>query len=75
MNLVLRDLISKMMIKNPNERITIHDIRRHDWVTSNGVQVLPPCLESPVFIEEGDINRAISQVKVLVRRYVRVRLK
>lgn len=41
-------------------------IKRHDWVTSNGVHVLGPCVEAPVFIDEGDISNAISLVKALV---------
>ncbi len=37
MNLALRDLISRLLKKNPSSRIQIRDIKTHDWFTSNGV--------------------------------------
>jgi [calcium/calmodulin-dependent protein kinase] kinase len=32
----LKDLLEKMLQKNPTERIKLADIKRHAWVTSNG---------------------------------------
>ncbi|PVU96257.1 hypothetical protein BB561_001290 [Smittium simulii] len=35
-DLVLQDLIEKMLEKNPATRIKLQDIREHEWVTLNG---------------------------------------
>merc|ERR1719225_612649 len=37
----IRDLITKMLIKDPNERITLAEIKKHDWVTGCGLYPLP----------------------------------
>ena len=37
----LRDLISLMLTKNPNERITLSEIKEHRWLTKNGTEPLP----------------------------------
>lgn len=31
----IQGLIKKMLVKNPDERISIADIRKHSWYTSN----------------------------------------
>lgn len=36
----LKDLILKMLVKNPNNRINLQDIKEHDWVTGYGVYPL-----------------------------------
>ena len=40
-NVSLVDLLHKMFIKDANDRISLDDIMKHDWVTSNGINPMP----------------------------------
>lgn len=41
-----RDLVSKMLKRDPEERITLADIRVHPWVTADGQSPLPSSEEN-----------------------------
>lgn len=43
----LKDLLMKLLIKNPKERIKLSEICRHPWVTNNGQEPLPRASEKP----------------------------
>ena len=45
---MLRDLLVKMLCKNPNERITMEKIKRHPWVTKLGEF---PMTDDPVQVQ------------------------
>eukprot|EP00033_Pygsuia_biforma_P003431 GCRY01003760.1.p1 GENE.GCRY01003760.1~~GCRY01003760.1.p1 ORF type:complete len:511 (-),score=86.69 GCRY01003760.1:69-1601(-) len=38
----LQDLLTKLLEKDPNRRITLREIRTHPWVTCNGLQPMRP---------------------------------
>eukprot|EP00299_Pterocystis_sp_00344_P004572 c1580_g1_i1.p1 GENE.c1580_g1_i1~~c1580_g1_i1.p1 ORF type:complete len:141 (-),score=38.85 c1580_g1_i1:71-493(-) len=42
----LRDLISQMLEKNPTERIQLHQIMQHPWVTKQGKVPMRPTSEN-----------------------------
>ncbi|XP_061575629.1 calcium/calmodulin-dependent protein kinase kinase 1b isoform X2 [Cololabis saira] len=52
----LKDLIEKMLEKDPTTRITIPEVKLHPWVTENGLNLLPleeeHCTEVEVTDEE-----------------------
>eukprot|EP00210_Caulerpa_lentillifera_P004735 g4519.t1 len=43
----LKDLLKKVLIKNPKERIKLSEIFEHPWVTNNGLEPLPRACEKP----------------------------
>lgn len=50
----LKDLIRKMLNKNPEERITLQQIKEHQWVTNDGVSPLPSECENCQLVEVSD---------------------
>lgn len=36
----LKDLLIKMLNKEPSSRISIKDIQTHPWITNNGIELL-----------------------------------
>ncbi|KAL2020780.1 hypothetical protein VTK56DRAFT_7978 [Thermocarpiscus australiensis] len=56
----LRDLLSKMLIKNPEERIRLRDVKRHPWV----VRGLDDDLKT--WLDETDPSRKTSGQKIQV---------
>lgn len=78
----LVDLLKKMFIKDPDQRIALIDMTMHDWITCNGVQPLPIKNHKPVVLEKDDYVHAIGKVatieliKIRMRKNVeRIRLK
>ncbi|XP_075744022.1 calcium/calmodulin-dependent protein kinase kinase 1-like [Rhipicephalus microplus] len=47
----LQDLLSRMLKKNPSDRITVPEIKVHSWVTKNGMFPMPSESENCVFVE------------------------
>ncbi|XP_015283971.1 PREDICTED: aurora kinase B-B-like, partial [Gekko japonicus] len=41
-----RDLISKLLRRIPNERLSLRAVKEHPWVTANSRRVLPPAFGS-----------------------------
>ncbi|CAH0549237.1 unnamed protein product [Brassicogethes aeneus] len=63
----LKDLIRKMLIKDPTNRITLPEIKEHIWVTKNGRHVLPTEEENCQLVEvtEEDVERVITSIPKL----------
>merc|ERR1719483_1159369 len=60
----LRDLIEKMLIKNPFERITLPKIKEHQWVTGYGVY---PMLEEGmnctlIEVTEDEVENSVRSI-------------
>ncbi|XP_044763193.1 calcium/calmodulin-dependent protein kinase kinase 1 [Coccinella septempunctata] len=63
----LRDLILKMLVKNPNQRITLPEIKLHPWVTMNGACPLPSEEENCELVEvtDEDLNKVVTSIPKL----------
>ncbi|CEP10213.1 hypothetical protein [Parasitella parasitica] len=63
----LVDLLQKILEKNPDARITMHNIRNHAWVTNNGqeplLSVKDNCHSVLSEITKEDIRSAITPVR------------
>uniref|UniRef100_H2ZEA1 Protein kinase domain-containing protein n=1 Tax=Ciona savignyi TaxID=51511 RepID=H2ZEA1_CIOSA len=62
-----RDLINRMLEKDPATRITLSDIKVHDWVTSHGSVVLPSERQhcDLVTITEEDVQSCVKSIPKL----------
>ena len=60
MNTALRDLLTRILDKNPESRINMTDLMSHDWVTNNGI--LPSVLvrDSPPSSQSVSLGELIS---------------
>ncbi|KAJ3328209.1 hypothetical protein HDU76_010389 [Blyttiomyces sp. JEL0837] len=60
----LRDLLRRMLTKDPDDRISIAQIREHSWVTLGGQEPLLSTEENCVFEEvtEEEVEKAFSPV-------------
>lgn len=63
----LQDLLSRMLKKNPNERITVPEIKVHPWVTQNGTFPMPSEGDNCVFVEvtEEEIDNCVRTIPKL----------
>ena len=65
----LKDVVTKLLDKNPSTRITIDQLRNHPWVTNQNNNPLPSreqnCAELVAEITETDINAAVKPVQSL----------
>ncbi|KAJ6636619.1 Calcium/calmodulin-dependent protein kinase kinase, partial [Pseudolycoriella hygida] len=63
----LRDLIMKMLDKDPAKRITLPQIKEHNWVTNEGKMPLPSEEENCrlVQISDEDINSVVKSIPKL----------
>lgn len=63
----LQDLLSCMLKKNPDERITVPNIKIHPWVTRNGTCPMPSESENCVFVEvtEEEIDNCVRTIPKL----------
>ncbi len=52
----LQDMIQKMLVKDPAQRITLAEIKTHDWVTGHGLYPLPTEEENCDLIEVTDVD-------------------
>ncbi|KAJ1921552.1 hypothetical protein H4219_000589 [Mycoemilia scoparia] len=62
----LKDLLTKMLCPDPCDRITIDEIRQHEWVTDGGKLKLPTteenCLNIVTEVTESDIDNAVNTI-------------
>ena len=72
-NSMLLDLMKRMLIKDPGQRITLSEIFQHDWVTANGIQPLPMHVYPQLEILDKEESDAIKKVNVIA--CIRLRLK
>lgn len=68
----LEDLLLRMLIKDPSERISISDMKVHPWLTKGGSEPLPSTYTNCTVLEpteEEIINsiRCVPKIKTLVR--------
>jgi len=63
----LMDLLNKMLIKRPQDRITLSDIKEHDWVTMYGLSPLLKEEENCHLIEvsEQEVQNSIRSIPKL----------
>ena len=63
----LRDLIQKMLIKSPGERISLAEIKKHAWVTGYGVYPMLEEEENCTLIEvtEDDVENSVQHINNL----------
>ena len=63
-NLDLRDLLLKLLEKDPTQRIEMDEIREHPWVTGHGTDKLLPKDENIISLVElptqEEVNKAIT---------------
>ncbi|KAJ8981950.1 hypothetical protein NQ317_002122 [Molorchus minor] len=63
----LKDLIRKMLVKDPDKRITLPEIKAHAWVTKNGAHPLPSEEENCHLVEvtEEDMAKVVTSIPKL----------
>uniref|UniRef100_A0A1B6D1P5 calcium/calmodulin-dependent protein kinase n=1 Tax=Clastoptera arizonana TaxID=38151 RepID=A0A1B6D1P5_9HEMI len=61
------DLISKMLQKNPTDRISLEEIKDHPWVTSDGTKPLPSTEDNCQLVEvtEEDVRQVVTSIPKL----------
>ncbi|XP_060106132.1 calcium/calmodulin-dependent protein kinase kinase 2 isoform X2 [Heteronotia binoei] len=76
----LKDLITQMLDKNPESRITVPEIKVHPWVTKNGVEPLPTEDENCTLVEvtEEEVENSVKHIPslatvILVKSMIRKR--
>ncbi|KAL3271129.1 hypothetical protein HHI36_021626 [Cryptolaemus montrouzieri] len=64
---LLKDLIEKMLVKDPKQRITLPEIKVHPWVTMNGACVLPSEEENCELVEvtDEDLTKVVTSIPKL----------
>ncbi|KAK3927327.1 Calcium/calmodulin-dependent protein kinase kinase 2 [Frankliniella fusca] len=50
----LKDLIERLLLKDPAARITLPEVKQHPWVTADGTEPLPSEEENCVLVELSD---------------------
>ncbi|KAK7588124.1 hypothetical protein V9T40_005369 [Parthenolecanium corni] len=63
----LKDLILRILDKDPSSRITLPEIKVHDWVTQNGLAPLPSEEENCVLVEvsEEEVMQVVKSIPKL----------
>lgn len=64
----LRDLITRMLVKDPSERISLPEIKRHAWLTNRGAEPLPSEADNcrvPVTVTDEEVERVVTRVPKL----------
>ncbi|KAK9753902.1 Protein kinase domain [Popillia japonica] len=63
----LKDLIQKMLVKDPDERINLTEVKDHPWVSENGRMPLPSEEENCHLVEvtEEDVAKVITSIPKL----------
>ena len=71
----LQDLILKLLMKVPEDRITIEEIKRHPWITCNGTEPPIPELDSNLldFVQPTyeDVENTMTKVKTQIRYLIK----
>ncbi|KAG6934682.1 calcium/calmodulin dependent protein kinase kinase 2, partial [Chelydra serpentina] len=75
-----KDLIMRMLNKNPESRISVPEIKLHPWVTKNGAEPLPTEDENCTLIEvtEEEVENSVKHIPslatvILVKTMIRKR--
>ncbi|XP_039361279.1 calcium/calmodulin-dependent protein kinase kinase 2 isoform X4 [Mauremys reevesii] len=75
-----KDLIMRMLDKNPESRISVPEIKLHPWVTKNGAEPLPTEDENCTLIEvtEEEVENSVKHIPslatvILVKTMIRKR--
>lgn len=62
----LKDLLIRMLSKDPSRRITLPEIKEHPWVTVDGTQPLPAeednCCSEPFEITAEDVAQSVRSI-------------
>ena len=66
-SMLQKDLISKLLIKDPDKRMTVMEIKKHPWVTNNGVLKMQEVNGETITVNTNEIREAISIVKIYAR--------
>ncbi|KAK4878358.1 hypothetical protein RN001_010864 [Aquatica leii] len=63
----LKDVISRMLVKDPKQRITLPEIKAHSWITKDGTFLLPSEEENCHLVEitEEDVAKVITSIPKL----------
>uniref|UniRef100_A0A8C7EFQ2 Protein kinase domain-containing protein n=1 Tax=Nothoprocta perdicaria TaxID=30464 RepID=A0A8C7EFQ2_NOTPE len=76
----LKDLITRMLDKNPESRISVPEIKLHPWATKNGVELLPTEDENCTLVEvtEEEVENSVKHIPslatvILVKTMIRKR--
>ncbi|XP_014374024.1 calcium/calmodulin-dependent protein kinase kinase 2 isoform X1 [Alligator sinensis] len=76
----LKDLVTRMLDKNPESRISVPEIKLHPWVTKNGVELLPTEDENCTLVEvtEEEVENSVKHIPslatvILVKTMIRKR--
>ena len=63
-SLELKDLLLRLLEKNPNQRITIEEIRRHSWIVAGNDSSIPSTDENCcglIDVSEEEIEGAVKK--------------
>eukprot|EP00698_Gefionella_okellyi_P016758 TRINITY_DN4816_c0_g1_i2.p1 TRINITY_DN4816_c0_g1~~TRINITY_DN4816_c0_g1_i2.p1 ORF type:complete len:403 (+),score=70.18 TRINITY_DN4816_c0_g1_i2:108-1316(+) len=63
---LLQNLLEQLLDKNPETRITLPQLRNHDWLTKSGTRPLPVLLTVPIDVNEHEVNSAFTTVNQLM---------
>lgn len=62
----LKDLLIRMLCKDPSRRITVPEIKEHSWVTCDGAWSLPAeednCSSDPLEITAEDLDNSVRSI-------------
>ena len=72
-NVLLVDMLKKMLIKDPEQRISLLEIMSHDWITCNGVQPMPIHFYPSINVKPQDANDAIKKVHLIANIRIKIR--
>ncbi|XP_035743462.1 probable serine/threonine-protein kinase mkcC isoform X3 [Vespa mandarinia] len=64
----LKDLIVRMLTKEPTERISLQRLKEHDWLTDTGKDPLPSEADNcrlPVTVTDEEVERVVTKVPKL----------
>eukprot|EP00002_Diphylleia_rotans_P009511 TRINITY_DN1983_c0_g1_i1.p1 TRINITY_DN1983_c0_g1~~TRINITY_DN1983_c0_g1_i1.p1 ORF type:complete len:375 (-),score=96.98 TRINITY_DN1983_c0_g1_i1:184-1308(-) len=70
-----KDLLNRMMDKNPDTRITLAEMKSHPFVTKNGTDQMAETVHDVIDATEDDINGAITDLSKQVVRMVMIKTK
>ncbi|XP_034181114.2 uncharacterized protein LOC117604773 isoform X1 [Osmia lignaria lignaria] len=64
----LRELISKMLDKDPENRISLSEVKEHPWLTNDGAEPLPSEADNcrlPVTVTDEEVERVVTRIPKL----------